>query len=81
MSEENPSIRERLETIMTDGEYKNRTRENLLDELENLGFLKKTKQIAHDFAEKARKNLEVLPETEYRLALEEIPNFVIERNK
>ena len=74
------SIKNDLENIMRDGEYKNGSREKLLKKLDSYGTLGKTKAIARDFAEKARKNLEVLPETEYRLALEEIPTYVIERN-
>jgi geranylgeranyl pyrophosphate synthase len=37
--------------------------------------------VAREFAERARKSLEVLPETEYRSALEAIHDFVIRRSK
>ena len=76
-----PSITDELESIMRDGEYKDNARESLIEKMKLHGVLAKTKKIAHDFADKARRNLEILPETEYRLALEEIPIYVIERNK
>jgi len=81
LAEADPSYIENLETIMLDGEYKGTSREELLGKLEICGALEKTKGIARSFAEKARKNLEIFPKTEYRLALEEIPTFMIERRK
>lgn len=74
-----PSIKTDLETIMQDGEYRNGSREYLLDRLTTLGYLEDTRNRAYDLADQAIKNLEFLPETEYRLALEEIPAFMIDR--
>lgn len=76
---ENPSVKVELEKIMREGNYQNGSRERLLDNLKSRELLQKTQQRAYDFAAKAVKNLEILPETEYRLALEEIPTFMIER--
>ncbi len=76
---ENPSIKAELEQIMREGNYQNGSREKLLENLRSRELLQKTQQTAYDFAAKAVKNLEILPETEYRLALEEIPTFMIER--
>ncbi len=70
-----------LEGIMREGEYKNGTRESLLRKLNETGAMAETRKIAYDFSERARKNLEQLPKTEYRLALEEIPTYMIERSK
>lgn len=77
----NPSAESDLEQIIKDGKYRDASRKLLLKELKVYGTLRKTKKIAHDFAEKARKSLEVLPKTKYRLALEEITNYVIERSE
>lgn len=74
-----PSIKIELEKIMRDGEYLNGSREKLLNNLQDHGYLADTRQRAYDYANKAAKNLEILPETEYRLALEEIPAVMIER--
>ena len=75
-----PAIKERLEEIMFDGSYGESSREFLTDKLDEHKTLDKIRLIALSYAEKARKNLEVLPKTEYCSALDEIPNFVIGRN-
>ncbi len=76
-----PSMKRDLEQIMHDGGYENVSRESLLSKLENYGLLDETRRRAFGFAEKARKNLEVLGNSKYREALEEIPTYMIERNK
>ena len=79
--EKEPKMKTVLEEIMRDGNYKQFSRQKLLGKLENFGLLEKTRQTAYSFAARAIKNLEVLPKTEYRLALEEIPSYMIERSK
>jgi octaprenyl-diphosphate synthase len=76
-----PAMREKLERIMHDGDYASVSRESILESLEKHSTLAETRRRAYEFADKSRENLEVLPETEYRLALEEIPNYMVERNK
>jgi octaprenyl-diphosphate synthase len=76
-----PQIQKDLEIIMHDGHYRNVSRQTLLDKLEDHGFLEETRKRAYYHAGLALKNLELLPKTEYRLALEEIPGYMIERNK
>ncbi len=76
-----PEITGVLDKIMRDGEYKNNARQMLLQKLDDHGHLAETRKKAHDFADLARKNLELLPKTEYRLGLEQIPTLMIERNK
>jgi octaprenyl-diphosphate synthase len=76
-----PNVRQDLEKIMRDGNYENITREMLLERLEGYNLLEETREKAYSFARQARKNLELLPKTEYRSALEEIPAYMIERNK
>jgi geranylgeranyl pyrophosphate synthase len=51
-----------------------------MKKLEENRTIENIRSVALGFADKARKNLEVLPETKYSLALEELPKFVIERN-
>jgi octaprenyl-diphosphate synthase len=77
----NPELKSDLEKIMHDGNYGQFSRELLLEKLDALGFLEETRKMAYTFANRAIKNLELLPETEYRSALEEIPSYMIERNK
>jgi octaprenyl-diphosphate synthase len=76
-----PEIRGKVENVMFDGDYSRLSREDLLDKLESCGALAETRGAAYAFAAKAKKNLELLPESEYRFALEEIPNYMIERAK
>lgn len=76
-----PEISTKLEQIMHDGNYQQIPREIILAKLEKLGTLEETQKRAYSFAQNARKNLEVLGNSKYREALEEIPAFMIERNK
>lgn len=76
-----PEIKEKLDQIMRDGDYTVISRESVLKLLEAHRTLTETREMAYAFAEKARKNLDVLAETEYRLALEDIPGYMIERAK
>jgi len=76
-----PSVKKDLEKIMHDGNYENVSRETLLEKLEISGLLEETRKKAYNFANLAIKNLELLAKTEYCLALEEIPGYMIERNK
>ncbi len=75
------SIKAELETIMHEGGYENASREMLYEKLETFGTIEETRRRAYSYAEKAQKNLEVLAKTEYRVALEDIPAYMIERNK
>lgn len=76
-----PEVKSQLEQIMHDGDYQNVERESLLAKLEKYSAIEETRRLAHGFAEKARKNLEVLSNSKYRGALEEIPTYMIERSK
>lgn len=76
-----PAVRKDLEKIMRDGNYERISREMLLEKLESFDLSEETREKAYSFARLARKNLELLPKTEYRSALEEIPGYMIERNK
>ncbi len=70
-----------LEKIMHDGNYENTSRQSLLEKLESLGLLEETRRRAYNYANLAIKNLEILAKTEYRVALEDIPSYMIERSK
>jgi octaprenyl-diphosphate synthase len=78
---ERPEIIEALRTVMYDGNYDRISRDHLLDMLRRDGALDETRARAEEYATAARKNLDVLPETEYREALGDLPAFVIERNR
>ncbi|HLA94242.1 MAG TPA: polyprenyl synthetase family protein [Pyrinomonadaceae bacterium] len=78
--QKDPSIKGDLETIMLDGEYSDETRNRLMERMRSHDTLSQVREIANSYAETARKNLEILPQTEYCEALDAIPNFVIDRN-
>jgi geranylgeranyl pyrophosphate synthase len=76
-----PEWRTELEVIIRDGNYKKVSRQMLLEKLENYDLLEEARKMAYTFANRSIKNLEVLSKSEYRSALEEIPNYMIERAK
>jgi octaprenyl-diphosphate synthase len=80
LQESDPGVRKELERVMYDGVYDDESLTSISAKLAEHGTLDSIREIALSFAIAARKNLDILPETEYRLALDEIPNFVIDRN-
>lgn len=81
LCERQSSIKADVERVMESGEYDGLSRSRIDDALRAFGIIEEVRELAYDFATKARKNLEVLHETEYRDALGDIPYFVIERNR
>lgn len=77
---EHPEFKEELKEIISDGSYLNGARAKVMNKLREADTLAEIRSVALGYADAARKNLEVLLKTKYSLALEEIPNFVIERN-
>ncbi|MEP6704301.1 MAG: polyprenyl synthetase family protein [Acidobacteriota bacterium] len=80
LQESDSTAREELERVMYDGNYDDAARQSISTRLAEKGTLDSIREIAGSFAIAARKNLDILPETAYRSALDEIPNFVIDRN-
>jgi geranylgeranyl pyrophosphate synthase len=66
---------------MLDGNYGRVSRQELLELMDHGDAVENARLRAYDYAEAARKNLEVLLQTEYREALGDLPAFVIERNR
>jgi octaprenyl-diphosphate synthase len=79
LQERSPESREDVERVMRSGTYDEETRASIGEKMRTLGILEEMHETALSFAKAARKNLEFLPQTEYRSALDEIPNFVINR--
>jgi octaprenyl-diphosphate synthase len=74
------SMRAVFEQIIADGDYSSYPRARIIERLNNDGIIESITREAVGYATRAKKSLEVLPETAYRSALEEISNFVIQRN-
>ncbi|HTK39160.1 MAG TPA: polyprenyl synthetase family protein [Pyrinomonadaceae bacterium] len=75
-----PTVNAILEQIVFDGKYLGGSRQDLAEKLREHRILESVRTRAKQYAEAARKNLEVLAKTEYRSALEGIPAFVIDRS-
>lgn len=77
---QDPEFKEELKEIISHRSYQNGSRAKVLEKLKQTRTIDQIRSVALGYADAARKNLEVLLKTKYSLALEEIPNFVIERN-
>ena len=80
LQEKDPEVRQELGRIMHDGVYDEPARLIIASKLDEFGILHSIREIERSYARAARKNLDILPQTGYRSALDEIPNFVIDRN-
>lgn len=78
--ETEPSLRPKIQQVITDRQYSAITRDDLLGHLDKRGILTRIREQSNERARLARKNLDVLPESEYRSCLEDVLNFVIQRN-
>jgi len=76
-----PGAKAVLNESMAAGEWREGARDVILDKLWKNDCLTSSKQVAVDHAERAKKNLEVLPQTEYRSALATIADFVVARTR
>ena len=81
LRDQKPEIIKVLDEIMSRGEYVGDERRFIRAELESAGTIAETQALAHEFASTARKNLESLPDSEYRRALEDVTVFMIDRKK
>ncbi len=75
-----PSLKPRFESVMLNGDYTALTREQIREKLDDFGILDEIKSRAEDFIGRARKSLDVLPESEYRSCLEDTLDFITTRN-
>lgn len=75
-----PSLKQKIEKIMFDGDYSALPRAELRSMLEDNGIIHLIKARAGDYVEQARKSLDVLAESEYRSCLGDVLTFVTDRN-
>lgn len=73
------SKRADLEKIMYDGDYQRISRESLLAALEDNGTLAETRKRAAFHIAEAKRNLQVLPASNYRETMSEIASFIVNR--
>lgn len=79
--EGNESARGLVEQVISDGDYENVAREELLAAVKRNGTLERARERADEFAEAACTAIEKLPASEYVEALRAIPTYVLERDR
>ena len=77
--EEEPRLAARVQSVMREGNYKQVTRDELLEAVESTGAMERARRRAFEFASEARNALDRLPDSEYCDALRSIPTYIIER--
>lgn len=76
-----PSMREKVQTVMRDGDYHNVPRATLLRAVEQSGVLARSRECAYQYADRARDALNTLSDSVYCDALRSIPTFIVERDR
>jgi octaprenyl-diphosphate synthase len=76
-----PEERAAILAVIEDQSFTRVSHARVLEILRRNGSLDYAMQAAYDFAEAARKNLSVLPESEFKRALLWVPDFVVAREK
>ena len=76
-----PSTRDLVDTVMTEGSYARVTREQLLESLQRFDALDRARARADEYAEAACLAIGSLPTSDYSQALEAIPTYVLDRDR
>ncbi len=79
LAEAEPELREMFRRIIAGGRYADGDQAAIAAASKRHDVVAKVRETAQQFADDARKCLDVLPETEYRVALAELPDFVLDR--
>ena len=77
--EEDARWRPSVQAVMREGNYDEVSRAALLDAAERTGAVDKARARASEYAARAQRALEALPDTKYREALLSIPTYILER--
>ncbi len=75
-----PSLREKVQTVMRDGDYRRVPRASLVNAVEQSGALAQARETAYEYADAARAILSTLSSSKYCDALRSIPTYIIERD-
>jgi octaprenyl-diphosphate synthase len=76
-----PSMREVIQTVITQGTYESVSRNELHQAVERVGGIELARARAEEFARAAQNALENLPASEFRDALGSIPAYVLDRDR
>jgi octaprenyl-diphosphate synthase len=75
-----PSARELVQTVMTEGCYQTIQREELHQAVERAGAIDRARTLGDKYAESARRALDHLPASPFCESLKSIPTFVLDRD-
>ncbi len=76
-----PAEQESILQVLAGGAFTNARYDDVLATLDRHGSVEYAMSIAQQYAERARRALDVLPESEYKRALLWVPDFVVNRDK
>ena len=76
-----PSARDLIDIVMTDGSYARVPREQLLESLQRVDALDRARARADEYAEAACLAIGSLATSDYSQALEAIPTYVLDRDR
>ncbi len=74
-----PADRERVSKVLEDKGFQRVGPDEITSLVNDSGALEHARQLAYDYAAKAKAALDPLPDSEYRRALLSIPDFILER--
>jgi octaprenyl-diphosphate synthase len=78
--EEDARWRAPVQAVMREGSYGEVSRAALLDAAHRAGAIERARARATDYAARAQRALDVLPDTRYKEALRSIPTYILERD-
>lgn len=79
--EKEPSLHPLIEKVMLSGSYEAIRRDEIKAKLLEHGIIDKIRELIKEHSSRAIKSLDVLFESEYRHCLEDVLNYITERNK
>ncbi len=79
--EEDARWRPAVQSVMREGNYQEVARAALLEAAERTGATEKARARATEYAVRAQKSLDVLPDSKYKEALLFIPTYILERDR
>jgi len=77
--EAEPELQPVLNQVVLDHDYSAISREDLIQKLNSLGIIRHVRERAVAHCDRARKSLDILLKTEYRLRLADVLSFVVDR--
>jgi octaprenyl-diphosphate synthase len=81
LRESNPSSLQLIQQVLSDGDYRAVSQQDLLSAINGTDALEKAQACAYEYAENARAALESLPDSEYCDSLRDLPSYILNRDR